>query len=411
MNPNTIFIIIVLFIIFEFVFDKILDYLNAKSWDNPKPEVVASLFDEKEYEKAKKYTQAKGKIALISGVIGFVFIITMLFFNGFAFVDNFAKEITENRIFQTLVFFAIISLVSSLINLPFSIYNTFVIEEKFGFNKTTPKTFVLDLLKGLILSAIIGGVLLGSLTWFYYKMENNFWWIAWLIVSGFSLFFASFYTSLILPIFNKLTPLQEGSLRENIEKYTKRVDFPLKNIFVIDGSKRSNKANAFFSGLGSKKAIVLYDTLIEDNTDEELTAILAHEVGHYKMNHIKKSIAISIVQIAIMFFLFGWLSKNQALGGALGVSENNFHISLIAFTLLYAPVSLFLGIFMNMFSRKNEFEADNYAKKTYNETPLIGALKKLSKKHLSNLTPHSWYVFIHYSHPPLHKRIEALIKK
>lgn len=411
MTAQAIFIVIILFIIFEFIFDKILDYLNAKNWDNPKPEAVADLFDHTEYEKAKKYAQVNGKISLILGILNLIIILSMLCFKGFALIDNYAKSITDNPILQTLLFFGILSLASSIINLPFGIYKTFVIEEKFGFNKTTGKTFVLDLIKGLVLSIIIGGLLLAVLTWIYYKMENNFWWIAWLVVSGFTLFFATFYTSLILPIFNKLTPLQEGSLRKNIEEYAQKVNFPLKNIFVIDGSKRSNKANAFFSGLGSKKAIVLYDTLIENNTDEELTAVLAHEVGHYKMNHIKKSMIISIIQIAVMFFLFGLLSKSTTLSQVLGVNENSFHISLIAFTLLYAPVSLITGIFMNMYSRKNEFEADNFAKTTYSEQPLIAALKKLSKKHLSNLTPHPWYVFMHYSHPPLYKRIEALIKK
>ncbi|MCB9227378.1 MAG: M48 family metallopeptidase [Chitinophagales bacterium] len=411
MNPNTIFIIIVLIIVFEFIFNKVLDYLNAKSWDSPRPKEVADLFDEQEYEKAKRYAQTKGKVALISGTVSLAVALAMLFFNGFALVDGWAKAITQNQILQALVFFAILVLATMLINLPFGIYNTFVVEEKFGFNKTTPKTFILDFFKGIILSAIVGGILLGALSWAYYKMGNNFWWIAWIIVSTFSLFFATFYTTLIVPIFNKLTPLEDGSLRENIENYAKKVHFPLKNIFVIDGSKRSSKANAFFSGMGKTKAIVLYDTLIANNTDEELTAVLAHEVGHYKMNHIKKSMAISIIQIAVLFFLFAWLSKSDALVAALGVSENSFHISFIAFSLLYAPISMILGIFMNLLSRKNEFEADNFAKTTYSGQALISSLKKLSKKHLSNLTPHPWYVFIHYSHPPLYERIRNILKK
>jgi STE24 endopeptidase len=246
------------------------------------------------------------------------------------------------------------------------------------------------------------------LTWVYYALPDKFWWIAWIIMTAFSLFFATFYTTLILPLFNKLEPLEAGSLRDSIEAYAQKVSFPLTNIFVIDGSKRSSKANAFFSGLGKKKAIVLYDTLLKDNTEEELTAILAHEVGHYQKNHIKQSMILGVVQTGVLFFLFGILSSSSALAGALGASANNFHIALIGFSMLYSPVSLLIGILMNMFSRKNEFEADAFAKETYDGAPLQSALKKLSVNHLSNLTPHPYYVFAHYSHPPLAQRLEAL---
>jgi len=410
MSAQSIFYIIIFFVVFEFLFGKFLDFLNAKSWDTPLPDLVKDLYDEEKYTKAKNYAKANATPALISGIISFLIILFMLFFQGFAIVDTYVQSLTENKILQTLLFFGILGLASGIINLPFSLYKTFVVEEKFGFNKTDFKTFVIDLIKGLILGAIIGGLLLGALTWVYYKMSNNFWWIAWLIMTAFSLFFATFYTTLIVPIFNKLTPLENGSLRTSIEDYAKKVDFPLTNIYVIDGSKRSSKANAFFSGLGKQKAIVLYDTLMKDNTDEELTAILAHEVGHYKKNHIKQSMVLSIIQTGIMFFLFGFLSKSEALSGAFGVTENSFHISLIGFTLLYAPISMITGIFMNMFSRKNEFEADNFAKMTYGEKPLIAALKKLSVNHLSNLTPNKWYVFVHYSHPPLIERWEAMLK-
>ena len=410
MTAQIVFNIIIAFILFEFLFGKFLDFLNSKSWDTPLPDLVKNLYDQEKYAKAKNYAKANATPSLISGIISLVVILAMLYFKGFALVDNYVISITDNKILQTLIFFGILALASGIINLPFSLYNTFVIEEKYGFNKTDFKTFVIDLIKGLFLGAIIGGLLLGALTWVYYKMPTNFWWIAWLIMTAFSLFFATFYTTLIVPIFNKLSPLEEGSLRTSIENYAKKVDFPLTNIFVIDGSKRSSKANAFFSGLGNKKAIVLYDTLMKDNTDEELTAILAHEVGHYKKNHIKQTMILGVMQTGIMFFLFGLLSKSEALSGAFGVTENSFHISLIGFTLLYAPISMIIGIFMNMFSRKNEFEADAYAKSTYGETPLISALKKLSVNHLSNLTPNKWYVFVHYSHPPLIERWQAMLK-
>lgn len=409
LSPQFIFWLIIAFILFEFVFDKIVDFINAKSWDAPKPDIVKGLYDEKEYLKAKKYAQENGKLGLISGVFSLVLTLSVLFLNGFAFLDNLVKSLSENAILQSLFFFGIISLISMVLNLPFGIYKTFVIEEKYGFNKTTAKTFILDFIKGILLGAIIGGLLLAALAYLFLKGGDYFWIYIWAVMTAFTLFFATFYTTLIVPVFNKLKPLEDGELRNSIEQYANKVDFSLKNIFVIDGSKRSSKSNAYFSGLGSKKAIVLYDTLIEDNSKEELTAILAHEVGHYKKKHILMSMFLSITQMGIMFFVFGWLSKNQNLALALGVESINFHIALIAFGMLYAPISLITGILMNIYSRKNEFEADAFAKETYGSEFLMSSLKKLSKKHLSNLTPNKFYTFIHYSHPPLVERLKALM--
>lgn len=407
-TSQIIFYTIISFVVFEFLFDKVLDFINSKSWHQAPPPTVAGLYDAEKYEKAKNYAQENGKISLISGLLSFIIIFAMLFFRGFALLDTLIRSFTDNQILQTILFFGVLSFASSIISLPFGIYRTFVIEEKYGFNRTTKKTFILDLIKGTLLSSLIGGGILALLTYFFYFAPNNFWWIAWLIVSGFSIFFAMFYTTLLVPIFNKLTPLEDGELRQSIEEFAKKVNFPLTNIMVIDGSKRSSKANAFFSGLGSKKSIVLYDTLMKDNTNEEITAILAHEVGHYKKKHITKSIFISLIQTAILFALFGWISGNSNLALALGTEQPSFHIALIAFSLLYSPVSLITGIMMNVYSRKNEFEADNYAKTTYKAEPLASALKKLAVNHLSNLTPHKAYVFVHYSHPPLAQRLEKL---
>ena len=408
MNSNTILLIIIAFVVLEFIFGKVLDFLNAKSWDQKLPPIVEGLYDEEKYAKAKAYAKSNGNLALISGGISFVLTLIVLYFKAFAGLSELTIQFSANKIIQTLFFFGVLILITSVINLPFSIYKTFVIEQQYGFNKTNTKTFILDLLKGVVLGALIGGLLLSALSWVYYEMGTNFWWIAWIIMTAFSLFFATFYTTLILPLFNKLSPLEEGELRSSIEKYALEVDFPLTNIFVIDGSKRSNKANAFFSGLGKKKAIVLYDTLLEDNTVEELTAILAHEVGHYKKNHIKQSMLLGILQTGVLFFVFGLLSKSEALAGAFGVAENSFYISLIGFSLLYSPISLLIGVLMNIFSRKNEFEADAFASTTYDGVPLQSALKKLSVNHLSNLTPNKNYVFVHYSHPPLVQRLKAL---
>jgi STE24 endopeptidase len=295
-----------------------------------------------------------------------------------------------------------------LISLPFDVYHTFVLEEKFGFNKTTVQTFVADKLKGILLGAVIGGGLLALLTFLYGWLGEWFWLSAWAVVAVFTIFFAMFYTSWLLPLFNKLTPLEDGDLRKSIVAYANKVDFPLTNIFVMDGSKRSSKANAFFSGMGSKKNIVLYDTLINESTIEEITAVLAHEVGHYKRKHILQSMALSVAQMGVMFYVFGWLAASPVMGEVLGAKVNNFHLSLIAFSLIYAPISMITGLLMNIFSRKNEYEADNYAKETYSEKPLITALKKMSINHLSNLQPHPAYVFFNYSHPTLWQRMKHL---
>lgn len=408
MTANILLLIIISFVVLEFIFGKVLDFLNSKSWSNPLPTLVEDLYDKEKYNKAKNYAKDNGDMALLSSVISLVIILSILIFKGFGSLDSWINSLTANIILQSLLFFGMLSLGSFILNLPFNLYKTFVIEEKYGFNQTTLKTYILDFFKSLMLSILIGGAILSALTWVYYQLPNSFWWIAWIIMTVVSLFFATFYTTLILPLFNKLEPLEDGSLRRSIESYASKVNFPLTNIFVIDGSKRSSKANAFFSGLGKKKAIVLYDTLMKDNTEEELTAILAHEVGHYKKNHIKQGMILGFIQTGFLFFLFGLLSSSSLLVEALGARSNSFHIALIGFSMLYSPISLMTGIGMNLLSRKNEFEADNFAKETYNGEPLQMALKNLSVNHLSNLTPHPSYVFVHYSHPPLIARLEAL---
>ena len=323
------------------------------------------------------------------------------------------ETITSSPVLHALLFFGAFSVVSDIIGLPFELYGIFGIEEKFGFNKMTWKTYIADKLKGYLLGAIIGGVLLSLFVWFFMLSGSNFWIYAWILFSVFTLFFTMFYTSLIVPIFNKLNPLEAGSLREKIEAFAKKVSFPLTNIFVIDGSKRSTKANAYFSGLGSKKTIVLYDTLINEQTEEELVSVLAHEVGHYKMKHIQKGMVIGVLQMGALLFLLSLFINKPTLTQALGLQTDVpvFHLGLIAFSLLYSPFSMITGIFMNLLSRKNEFEADNYAKEnTGTGAHLITALRKLSANNLSNLNPNKWYVFFHYSHPPLLERVRNLMK-
>lgn len=385
-----------------------MSYLNSSTWSNKLPLELSDLYDAKEYEKAQQYENANKRLGIISSTISLIIILAFLFLGGFAWLNEILSNITTHYIGLPLLFFGVLYIISDLLSLPVSLYQTFVIEEKFGFNKTTISTFITDKLKSYIFTALLGSILLSAIIFIYYKTQTYFWLLAWGLITCFTLFFATFFTSLIVPLFNKLSPLEEGELKDAINEYAAKVTFPLKKIFVVDGSKRSSKANAYFSGLGKQKSIVLYDTLINQNTTEELVAILAHEVGHYKKKHILQSLAISIVQTGVMFFILGLALKSPILSQALGVEKPTFHIGLIAFGILFSPISTILGLFMNVFSRKNEYEADAFAKATTNGKALINALKKLSVNHLSNLNPHPAYVFFYYSHPTLLQRLRAL---
>ena len=408
MTPQTLFYIIIAIIIIDFIIDKVLDALNAKHFDDPIPKELQDVYVKDEYEKSQRYKKERYSFGVITSTFSVVLMLAILFFDGFAYVDSIARSITENSIGIVLIFFGIILFASDLLTLPFSWYSTFVIEEKYGFNKTTKATFVLDKLKSWALMALVGGGILALITWFYESTQKDFWWYAWILVTVFTLFVTMFYAKLIVPLFNKQTPLPEGSLRSKIENYAEKVGFKLDNIFVIDGSKRSTKANAYFSGFGSEKRITLYDTLINDLEEEEIVSVLAHEVGHYKKKHVFANITASILTTGFTLWLLSLFVGNPLLSQALGVSEPSFHIGLIAFGILYSPISEVTGLFMNYMSRKFEYQADDYAKNTYNAEPLISGLKKLSKTSLSNLTPHKAYVFTHYSHPTLLQRYKNL---
>ena len=408
MNPQTLFYIIVLIIIVDFVIDKVLDALNARHFDDPIPKELKDVYDKEEYEKSQRYKKERYKFGMITSTFSVVLMLAFLYFDGFAYVDSIARSITENSILVVLIFFGIIMFASDLLTLPFSWYSTFVIEEKYGFNKTTKATFILDKLKSWVLMALLGGGILALITWFYQITQNDFWWYTWILLTIFTLFVTMFYAKLIVPLFNKQTPLPEGSLRSKIENYSEKVGFKLDNIFVIDGSKRSTKANAYFSGFGSEKRITLYDTLINDLEDEEIVSVLAHEVGHYKKKHVIVNITASIITTGFTLWLLSLFVGNPLLSQALGVSQPSFHIGLIAFGILYGPISEVTGLFMNYLSRKFEYQADDFAKNTYNSEALISGLKKLSKTSLSNLTPHKAYVFVHYSHPTLLQRYKNL---
>lgn len=408
MTNTTLFYIIIGIIIINFIIDKVLGSLNAKHFNDELPLELQDVYDEDEYKKSQAYKATNDRFSNITSAFSLILTLAFFYFDGFEYVDNIARSYSSNNIVIALIFFGIIMLASDIITTPFAYYQTFVIEEKFGFNKTTVKTFILDKIKGWLMHIIVGGGILSLILWFYEATGNDFWLYAWALVTVFSVFMNMFYSKLIVPLFNKQTPLEEGELRSKIAAYAKTVGFKLDKIFVIDGSKRSTKANAYFSGFGSEKRVTLYDTLVNDLDDEEIVAVLAHEVGHYKRKHIIFNLFTSILLTGLTLYILSLLISNPLLSNALGVEIPSFHIGLIAFGLLYSPISEITGLIMNYLSRKFEYQADNYAKETYAGEPLITSLKKLSKNSLSNLTPHHAYVFMHYSHPTLLERIKNL---
>jgi len=410
MTAQILFYIIITIIIIDFIKDKVLDAINAKHYSDPIPETLNDVYDTEAYQKSQAYKTVNYKFGIWTSLFSFTLTLSFLLLDGFEYVDNIARSYTENPILMALIFFGIIMIASDIITTPFSYYKTFVIEEKFGFNKTTKKLFILDKLKGLVMMAIIGGGIISLIIWFYQLTGNQFWLYAWGIVTVFTIFMNMFYSKLIVPLFNKQTPLEDGELRTKISAYAESVGFNLEKIFIIDGSKRSTKANAYFSGFGNEKRVTLYDTLVNDLDDEEIVAVLAHEVGHYKKKHIIFNLVTSILLTGFTLFILSIFISNPLLSNAIGVELPSFHVGLIAFGLLYAPISELTSLIMNYVSRVFEYQADDYAKNTYKAEPLITSLKKLSKNSLSNLTPHKAYVFMHYSHPTLLERVENLKK-
>ena len=408
MGAQTILYVILAISAISYLFGQALEYLNLKALRQDIPEEIASFYDNEKYLQSLAYHREQTRFSFLTSAFGFVVSFGMLLFGGFGWIDALLRPYFSHEIPLALGFFAVIIIGSDLLTLPFQWHSTFGIEEKYGFNKTTVKTFVMDKLKGYLLGSLIGGALLALLIVSINRIGPGFWVWFGLMAAAFVLFMNMFYTTLLLPLFNKLTPLGEGELKTAIEDFAKKVNFPLDNIFIMDGSKRSKKANAFFSGIGKKKKIVLFDTLIENHTTEELVAVLAHEVGHYKKKHIVWGYVLSVAQIFLMLFILSLMVFNQDLSLALGGQVQAIHLNLVAFMILFSPISGITGLFASMYSRKNEFEADAYAKNTFSGAALARALKKLSVDSLSNLYPHPAYVFFHYSHPPLLKRLEAI---
>lgn len=416
----TLTIVFLVLLIFGFVFEKVLEILNASYYSKPIPEIFQSYFSEENKTKNEQYKRAKFKYAMVDSSLGFVITFLFWFLGGFGLLSEWVESVSSYEIINTLLFFGILFLTSNLISLPFSYYFNFVLEEKFGFNKMSIRTFILDQVKSLMLISIIGGGLVALIVWVYESVPDSFWWIIWLILSIFMVFMTAFYAHLIVPLFNKQSKLEEGDLKTAIEKMALQLDFNLQNIFVMDGSKRSSKANAYFTGLGKQKRIVLYDTLINDLDTEEIIAVLAHEVGHYKHKHTLSNILIGLLQTGLMLYILSlfiapesqmslWL--NQVLAQNQFLHESHFYLGIIGFTILYTPISMILGVLMNILSRRFEYQADTFAKKHQLGEPLKTALIKLSKNSLSNVNPHPLYVFVNYSHPTVLDRYTLLSNK
>ena len=407
-SPQIIFYLLISIILFNFIKDYFLDYLNSKFFEKKIPENLRDIYDKEKYQKSQDYKKTLYKFGKISKAYSLTILLLFFFLDGFLLVDNFARSLFESELLISLSFFGIIFFGSDILNLPFSLYSIFIIEEKFGFNKTTFRIYFFDKIKSWFITILFGGGILSFIIFQFETVGKDFWIVAWLFITTISILINGFYAQIIVPLFNKQTKLEEGNLKNDIEKYSKKVGFDLSNIFVIDGSKRSTKANAYFSGFGKQKRVTLYDTLLNKLNDNQIIAVIAHEIGHYKKNHIIFNLIFSTIQTGLMLYILSLLIYLPIFSEALGIQNHSFHIGLITFSILYTPISEIFSLISNVFSRKFEYQADHYAKETFNSKHLIEALKVLSKDSLSNLTPHPKYVWWHYSHPTLAQRIKHL---
>ena len=409
MKADFILNLIVFIISLDFIIDLVTGILNYKNFEKKLPNNVNDIYSKEEYLKSQQYKKENFRFELITSIFTYIIIIGVLLNGILGYLDSFLRTLTfENELSLSLLFFASIYLINDLLKTPFQLYRIFVIEEKYGFNKMKISIFIFDKIKGYFISIVIGVLLITPLLVFIMLYPSDFWIYFWVVISLFLIFINMFYTSLIVPLFNKLEVLEDGDLKEKLNSYANKVGFALSNIFVIDGSKRSTKANAYFSGFGKNKKVVLYDTLIKNHTNDELVAVLAHEIGHYKLRHIISNMIFSILSTGLMLYIMSKFLYNSEISYALGGNISFRHFEIFAFLILYTPVDRFISIVMNIKSRNNEYEADNFAVQTYKKLPMISALKKLSRDNLSNLTPHPLYEFLNYSHPSLSKRLDAI---
>ena len=409
MDYTDIQILLLVIISVQFIIDLVSGLLNYSSFDKPLPKNVENIFSEIEYAKSQKYNKVNFTFHLVSSIYSFSILFTILYFGLLGSLDSYIRNVTfENEISLSLIFFASVFIISDTLKIPFQLYRVFVIEEQFGFNNTTLKTFIFDKLKSYFISLLLIVILATPLLLFIIFFPSSFWIYFWILISIFLIFINMFYTTLIVPIFNKLEVLGDGDLKKKLDNFSAKVKFPITNIFVINGSKRSKKANAFFSGFGRNKKVVLYDTLIKNHTVDELVAVLAHEIGHYKLNHVKTNMIISIITTGFMLFILSNFIFNSDISYALGGNVSFRHLEIFAFFIIYSPISSIISVLMNIKSRKNEYEADEYAVKNFKKGPMEDALRKLSKDNLTNMTPHPVYEFLNYSHPSISKRLKAI---
>lgn len=406
--PTLLLVIVLLILVAEFGLSRFLSVLNIKNSQLPLPPELSDIYNAESYARQQDYFRTNARFGMYSTSFNFVLVVAMYLTGGFGWLDAELHLLINNEILRSLVFFGVLFLISDLLNIPFDIYDTFVVEEKFGFNKVTPRLFVVDKLKSTLLMVLLGGGILALIIWIYQLTNDYFWLLSFGVVTLIGVVMSMFYSDLIVPLFNKQTPLEAGELRKSISAFALKTGFKLANIYVIDGSKRSTKANAYFSGLGPKKRIVLYDTLISQMTTDEIVAVLAHEIGHYKHRHVLKGFMLSLPFNLLLFYLLGLVLKSDLPALAAGGSEASFHLNALVFFTLYTPVSSAFDLIGNVFSRRHEYQADAFAVNHGYGVSLISSLKKLSSTSLSNLMPHPWYVFFNYSHPTLYQRIKKI---
>ena len=406
---QTYYLIIIFALAVEYLLSTVSSILDMGNIVEEVPADFQDVYDREKYARSQSYLRDRTRFGIFSSTFSLLLILVVIHTGLFGVLDQFVRVQTNQPILAGLLFFGIIFIIQDIISLPFSIYSTFVIEEKFEFNRTTPKTFVIDKLKGYALTVILGSAVIVPILFFFERFGPRGWWIAWGLVTLFMIAVQPLFVHVIAPLFNKFTPLEEGELRTAIEEYSEKVKFPIGRIDVMDGSKRSGHSNAYFSGLGKSRRIALFDTLLEKHTTEEIISVVAHEVGHYKRKHIIKGTALGILETGVMLFIFNLIMKDAALFAVFGVSDISVYGGLVFFAMLYAPVSMITSLLTTAVSRKNEFEADIFSlQTTENPQALVNMLKGLAANNLAHLTPHPLKVFLSYSHPPVISRIAAV---
>lgn len=406
---NIYLIVITVSLIGAFAVNAVAEILNIRFLDPGLPEEFADVFDQDRYQASQNYARDNARLDLVSSAVSLVVILGFIFLDGFTWMDSLVRGAGLGPIPTGLLFIAVLALLSDLASIPFQVYRVFVLEARYGFNTMTLGTYLADKIKGYALALVVGGPLVAAVLFFFREFGPQAWLFAWLLTVAVSAGLQYLAPKVILPLFNRFSPMQEGEMRKAIEDYVQSQDYKVKDVYVIDGSRRTTKGNAFFAGLGATKRVALYDNLVRSQDKDEITAVIAHEVGHYKMKHIVKGFVIAAMKTGLLFFLLQMFISSPGLYEAFGMRTMPVYAGLVFFLILYTPVSLALGVLFNAATRSFEFQADRFAAETTgNPLALVRALKKLSADNLANLTPHPFFVALNYSHPPILKRIAAI---